>query len=1661
VPPRPARSYRGAVEFAVLGPLQVVGPDGPVDIVGAKERALLAHLVAAAGRMVPTDELIDNLWGGQPPRTAAKSLQNYVLRLRNVLEPDRNGRPRVLLTDGPGYRLAIPEEAVDARRFVTLVELGRQALADGRREAAGLTLTEALDLWRGPAYAGSADRACGGEARRLEELRLSAIEDRITADLERGRPGEVVPELESLVHEHPLRERLWQLLVLGLYRSGRQADALAAYGRARDVLLDELGIDPGEELRHLHAQVLAQDAALQSPPAAPRLPGPLRRPPGPFVGRDRELAQLRDAWETARTGSPRTVVLRGPPGAGARRLAAELADIVVGQGYLVEYSPAPAGPLPPTTVPILTVVDGPAAPQPGTGCRLLVVLHGRAGAAPPDAVGLDLPPLEAHHIRAVLDSYLPSPVDDETVRRVRQDTGGIPGRVHDAGLALARRRIHDRVSVAADRTTRMQTALVAARESLADGVAEFGGHLDRARLVRADVCPWKGLVSYEVADAPWFAGRERLVAELLARVASNRLLAVVGASGSGKSSLLRAGLLASLAAGALPGSDRWLQLVMRPGRHPLRELVRVSMQGRRTSRDDVADLLAQLVFDEDSGGGVVLVVDQLEEVWTLCSDPAERRAFLDALSELVTPEPGAGTGCTVVLALRADYVGELADHPSLARALSDATVLVGAPSEGEVRRAIEHPAARCGLVLETGLTDALVADAGAEPGVLPLLSTALTELWERRDGDRLTLAAYVGAGGMRGAVARIAERAYQALSPADQEAARVLLLRLAGPGEADAATRRRVPLAELAALPDPRVAAVVGPLADARLLSLGAGHVEVAHEALFREWPRLAGWLDEDAEAQAIQRRLVVAAAEWEAGGREDAQLWRGSRLVAGADFAAAHADEVTDNERTFVERGLAQQDAERRETQARAAAATRQNRRLRFLLSGLAAFLVVALVAGVLAVRSGSRAEREATIAQARALAANSTAVVPQDAELAVLLALKAVERARPVGGVALREAEEALHGALASSRIVSVLRGAGGAVDWNPAGGSYAVKSAEDSRAVEIRDAVTGATTRSWIAHERELADLAFSADGAQLATTGLDGALKVWDARTGELIRTLQDTPGSRVVAPSFSADGRRVAASWLGDEGVARVFDVATGALVGEFATRTGAEPSYTTAFSPDGTQFAFTFDGYPRVVELATGRTLFDLPAGLYTTSDIEWSPDGRYIATVDTTFLIVDDAATGTEIARAHRHDSFILAVRWSPDSRRLATGSLDGTAKVWDVDAHVLNEVMTLSAASTRPAVAWLAFSPDGGRLLTGTQDPPAVTVWDVGVGGDAEVATYPVDTEGYAGLDYTPDGKDLVIGTGAGEATERDTASDEIVRRIGPHAGMPADSVRTVYSVDVSPDGSMIAVTGSDLTMSVWNADTGDEVFTHALAGWADSVAWSPDSRSVAAASWGAVDTDAGGEVVVLDRAGREVAHRTSDEPGTFGSVTFSPDGRLLAYLRAPFEPARGNSPEVELWDWRRDEVVRRIPVPGSEAPLAFSPDGGRIVVARSERATVVDVSSGAELAQLTGAAAVVASLAFSPDGSLIATGHEDGVVRLWDADSGRTVTVLRGQKSRIKSVVFSPDGARVAASDSDATVRVSAVRLDDLVQLARAEVTRGLSAEECRLYLQGDGC
>jgi DNA-binding SARP family transcriptional activator len=333
------------MRFQVLGPLEVDADGGPVVLGGPKERLLLALLLARPNQVVSLEMLVRGLWGEQPPPTAAKTLQSHIKRLRRALEPDRarGAAGQVLVTRQPGYLLRVAPGALDVAQFEELTAQARQALAGGQVDAAASLLRQALGLWRGGAFEEFLDTDVGAaESDRLAELRLVALEDRVEADLRLGRHRELVAELEGLVREQPLRERLWAQLLLALYRSGRQADALLAYQRARSVLVEELGIDPGAELRRLHAAVLAQDPVLDLPPtteaaAAGELREGLEAVGPVFVGRAAELAWLQAGWTRARADNGGLVFLAGAQGIGKTRLAAELARQVHDQGGRVLY----------------------------------------------------------------------------------------------------------------------------------------------------------------------------------------------------------------------------------------------------------------------------------------------------------------------------------------------------------------------------------------------------------------------------------------------------------------------------------------------------------------------------------------------------------------------------------------------------------------------------------------------------------------------------------------------------------------------------------------------------------------------------------------------------------------------------------------------------------------------------------------------------------------------------------------------------------------------------------------------------------------------------------------------------------------------------------------------------------------------------------------------------------------------------------------------------------------------------------------------------------------------------------------------------------------------------------------------------------------------------
>jgi WD40 repeat protein/DNA-binding SARP family transcriptional activator len=1524
----------------ILGSVEASLDGHPVALGDVKQRAVLAMLGLEANRAVAADRLIAGLWGEQPPPSAASMVQNYVWRLRRVLDGDGGAE---LLTRGRGYELRIDRELVDVCRLERLVSEAARAAEAG--EPANGAAREALALFRGDPLADVAEEPfAAAEIRRLEELRLTAAELAIDADLAAGRHREVLGEIDALLAANPLRERLHGQRMLVLYRCGRQAEALEAYRQARRTLVEEIGVEPSPELPRLHDAILRQDPSLDVEPVAAELPPELDASASPpLIGRDRELRDLRTRWRRAVAGAGALVTVAGAYGMGKTRLAAEIAGEAHREDAMVFYA---AGTGPPEGAlaviarareprrPVLVVVDD--ADRAPTVVRaalrelapalhrvpVLVLATGQETAALArleSDEALVLEPLGADSVRAIAACYAPAGAEAVPVELLLATSRGIARKVHEAAAEWAR---HEAIRG------------LDATAGVAAGVA-----------VAPAVCPYKGMATFDAADAEYFFGRERLVAELVARVGGAPLLAVVGPSGSGKSSVLRAGLLPALAGGVLPESDGWTQALIRPGERPLRELGRAT---RRLARE----------------WHRILAVDQFEELFTACKDETERAEFVAGLVRVARDEHSV-----VVVAVRADFYGRCAAYPELARLLGANHVLVGPMSRDELARTIERPAERAGVSVEPELLEALLADVEGQPGALPLLSTALLELWHGRDGRRLRLAAYARSGGVQGAVARLAEDTFAELEPGQQATARRLLLRLTDEDQSGALVPGRIGLAELEG---EQVAEVVARLTERRLLTVGDGAVEVAHEALLREWPRLRSWLEEDVQGRRLHRRLGAAARAWDADGRDPDGLYRGARLASALEWAAGHQPELDASEGAFL-------DDSRR-------ASGREQRRLRLVLAGVASLLVIAVVAGLVALDQRGNARAEATAAAAQRLGAQ--ALAEDDLDRAVLLARQ---------GVALHDSPQTRSSLLAallkSPAAVGVLRGYGdrlAAVALSPDDRTLAVIDTDGTLSLidtaTRRPVARPLTVPGGFAGVETWEGLSFSEDSSRLAVGGTQPV--VLDARTHRVVARLPAMDNRTIESLRLSADGRTLLAAVYvpPDYTAVRRFDATTGRPLGalRFVGR-GIAP-WALKFTSDGRVVTSRAGGPTTVRDARTlpplseleqmPRPLVRLPAGGDQTA---LSPDDRTLLLGgrdgSVRFL---DLATGKVRAASERHDGAIVRASISADGRTAVTAGEDRRMIVWNVERAVARETLEGHAGD----VTGLSISHDAETLYSAAQDG-TVLIWDLA--GDRRLGR-PFD----------------VRPPSDGDALSR-------VRYYGPWNYDLAFALR--------PDGEVLAVGQRDGTVSLIDAETLQERsrFRAVPNAPVRGMAYMPGGRSLV------VGGDDGFLAIFDPARGRLVTRLQGHSGRTLLTPTFSADGRLMA--------TAGGGDAVLLWPLRSERPVgrpRRYSSPLGAGELSLSPDGRTLAVA-AVGVEIVDVASLRRRAILPGTETVRLAR-FTPDGRFLVASSDKGWARLWSTDTWRPATrKLTGHPGEQTWQSVSPNGRLLATASTDGTTRL----------------------------------
>ena len=1279
------------------------------------------------------------------------------------------------------------------------------------------------------------------------------------------------------------------------------------------------------------------------------------------------------------------------------------------------------------------------------------------------------------------------------LRQLRAEAGLTQEELAEAA-SLSPRSVSD-LERGVNRTARKDTAeLLAGALGLAEPARALFVAAARGRIPAADVLPalheaapsedpapglaasrgpYLGLVPFEERDARLFYGRDeladRLVRRLAERLDGTGILLVTGESGSGKSSLLRAGLMPRLAAGRLgPGSERWPRRVIRPTASPLRELAMhlaemagvdpVSVYRSLAAAPYEAPMLAGQAARGAAGRGadarpdraaghaatapprLVLVVDQFEELFTAGQgddvDEEERKAFTAALHAAATfpAGPHGHPPALVVAVVRADYLGRLIGYPPLKAALDAGLFTVGPMSEAELRLAVTGPAAEAGLVVEPAVVEAVTgelrdgAGGGLGSGVLPLMSQAMAATWEHREGNELTLRGYRRAGGVADAVNRGAQAAYDALTGPQQDAARLLFTQLTVIMASGQFARRRCRRADLST-PGTQMAAdvgaVIGVFSAQRLLVLGEGSVEIAHDALLDAWKQLRDWLGDDQLDRALYSQVVTDAATWESSGRDSAYVYRPGRLAA-IDAASARWQGAPTRYPSLPAIS---------EAFLRAAhhAARRATRRRRGVIAGLLALTVIAVSAAGVAVRDAASASRQHAIALSRELATESLAVDSGHPLTARRLAVAAwsiypTDQAGSALASLLTEQQQrgiipgdsAGFGAIQvafspDGKLLAAAYGDGYVRLWNPATG-------QASGAPIPADTGTGGGVFG----------LAFSPDGRLLATGGAHGIVRLWDPATGQAIGAPipADTgPVGGVIGLTFSPDGKLLATG--GVDRTVRLWNPVTHRAVGApVVASTSPDGSVNAvAFSPDGRLLA-TADtaGYVRLWNPATRQAvgapfLAAANGGVLSTA---FSPDGRLLATADTAGYVrlwnpATRQAVGAPLPAAA--SGGLNAVAFSPDGKLLAAaGAGDGTLRLWN--PHTGQAVGAPLPAAASGGLNAVAFSRDGTLLATGGGDG-SVRLWNPATRQPPR-APFPAVTGGANAVAFSPDGTLLAVAGGDGTVPLWDPATRQSAGVLAAETG--PDS--RVNAVAFSPDGKLLASVNGDTTIGLWILGTRQP--SGGFSG-RNAAAFSPDGKLLAS-------TEVDGTVRRWDLGTRQPAGAPlpADPGNTVRGVAFSRDGKLLAsaggdgYVRL-WNPVTGHAAGAPLRAYTGPVAAVNAVAFGPDGTLLASADGDgtvRLWNPVTGQAAAVFRPGG------SGPAGSVNGVAFSPDGTLLAAGYGDGTVRLWNPVTGRAVGAPlpagSGSGGSVNGVAFSPDGTLLAAADADGTVRTWAMPL-----------------------------
>jgi WD40 repeat protein/DNA-binding SARP family transcriptional activator len=1671
------------LEIFTLGGVRIrQGGESVKGLTNRKAEALLIYL-ASTRRSQPREVLADLLWD---ERTQSQSLAN----LRVVLS---------LLRQALGDYLSITREAVTIN-VTTEVWLDVKQLEEGLRELhqqgklnarTAYLATQALDLYQGDFLEGFNVSECRRfdewlvrERERLHHLAVDGFSELVAYDIELREYQLGMVHAARLLELDPLMESAHRQMMLLLAKCGQRSAAISQYETCQKLMQDELGVQPADVTRKLYEQLrTGKPGSMEGNEQLPsgtvtflytevdnsaELLKRLHKRYTLLLNEYQQLMQTNiKKWHGHETGSQ-------------------------GDSFLIAFARA---------------IDA-------IGCAMeaqqqLAAQQWPHGVNVQVCMGLHTGEPVVRHT-----SYIG--MDVHRAARIAE--------VGHGGQILLSRTTRDLVYLTLPEECRLRNL----GAHLLKGIrypqeiyqldlpglpSDFAPLKSLDKLEKEEEppapgkSPYKGLQYFEEDDSEWFFGRQAVTDRLVEAVRSHQFLALIGASGSGKSSVVRAGLVPAI---KTRYSSQWQVKDITPSSHPL-EALAISLTQASESVTATATLIDDLQSNPRSlylychkhltggtGTRLLLVIDQFEELFTQCRSDKERLAFVSNLVyAVVTPESSISS----VITLRADFYAHLAQFDGLRELVSTNQVYIGAMTASELREAIELPARHGGWELSPGLVELILSDLGAganrepEPGALPLLSHALLETWKNRRGSLLNLKAYMEAGGVRSAIAKTAERVfYRDLTPTQQGIAKSIFLRLTELGEGTQDTRRRISVQELIP-PGPdadadQIQEVLVKLADARLITTGEGTVEVAHEALIREWPTLREWLAADREGLRLHRHLSEAAQEWELLDRDVEALYRGTRLSQVVEWAMTNPRALNAQEKAFLEasqkiaeleqaereatrlheleaaqklaeteKGRAESERQRAEEQGRSA------KRLRQRAWWLGGVLVVALILATAAVvfwRQADFKEREASSRYLNSSALNNMQVNPQ---LSAHLALQALQT-YPEDTF---EAENTLHQVLPMLRLVGTTPiTITHPMFINPEATLFITRQGElfirtVPQGIEVLDWENN--TRSMIASGRRCAALFPSRDGHWLAALctqageQVDAEIaayeaQVWDVEAGQLLFTLPDVPDlfplpfdypdMGIIPPSADQPVRVWACTW---DMEVHIWDVSSGRelFVDQQHSPISENSWVNGVVSPDEKRL-LTFDDSGLVVlwDLETYQEIIQFADPSGGSLWVDFSPQGTHMAIDgnDETIRIYDLTSLPAlpRLENRINHSGIkLVGIRYSPDGMRLAAGSEDGYTRLWDAETGELQLVLSGQAFKSWP----LSFSQDGKRLHTASGTH--LMEWDISP--NQEVLTLP----GRIGsVPFSPDGKQMVLIGVDHTISIVDSQTGEVL--------VPPWQAHSDWIEEAawSPDGSRLVTSSgyfnyfrNDNTARIWDTSTGQLLKDLPIDWGYHLVAWSPAGSQLAASNFYS------GTTFIWDTYSWNLLG-TRQSPEADFALAYSPDGQKIA---------TSSTNGIAVWDAITGSEVFTYTTDRTPLALAFSPDGEHLAAGLTSGDILLFTltEAGGEKDQLgfAGGDSIVWTLAFSPDGTLLAVGDAAGKIRVWEVASRNRRLELQTFADPVKRVAFSPDGSRLVASIDKGITYFYVLPLDELIEITRARLILPMTEEECREYLNTATC